>query len=230
MVVILFDIDGTLLSTRGAGQQAMNAAIAPDVSRDATWPDVRFAGRTDRSIIHDHLRAYDLPTTHEHYVAYRDRFLSRLPDHLSSNQGCVLPGVVEALDRLTAMPAIHLGLLTGNMKQAARMKLDHYELSGYFYDGDEVTGGFGDDHFERSDVAREALQNVVERLGGAPWEVWVVGDTPHDVSCARAISANVLAVATGGFTRDQLDDADLVVEDLTVADAWWAAITRGLPA
>jgi len=103
------------------------------------------------------------------------------------------------------MRAPALGLLTGNTRAGARIKLAHYGLDQYF-----DFGGFGDNHFERDDVAREALSATRERLGDAVDldRVWVIGDTPNDVRCGRAIQARTIAVATGDHTREELAAAN----------------------
>jgi phosphoglycolate phosphatase-like HAD superfamily hydrolase len=121
-----------------------------------------------------------------------------------------------------------LGLLTGNVRAGARVKLSHFRLYDYF-----PFGGFGDDHFDRDDVAREALAEVQRRFDGAirPERIWVIGDTPLDVRCARAIGARAVAVATGWHTAEELDQhrPDLLLADL--ADpapllACWGGDTR----
>lgn len=234
MRIILFDIDGTLISTAGAGQSAMNVVSAETGTRRGDSAKLKYAGRTDKAIIRDHLQEYGIPETPENYQAYRDRFLQRLPDHLSARQGHVLPHVPTTIARLLEL-SYELGLVTGNMRDAARLKLEHYGLAGYFYtrgpanNGQRAAmGGFGDDHFHRDDLAREALEDVRQRLGQhlSGDDVWVVGDTPRDVSCAKAIGANVLAVATGSYSLEELrqTDADLVCHDLERADDWWSAL------
>jgi phosphoglycolate phosphatase-like HAD superfamily hydrolase len=227
MQIILFDIDGTLITTGGAGQSAMDIVSADHGTLDADPSQVSYSGRTDKSIIRDHLRLFGIEETAANYAAYRADFLTKLPKQLADREGQVLPSVVETLEKL--MPtSLELGLITGNMRAAAKMKLDHYGLSKYFYTRPEAMGGFGDEHFERDDMAREALVDVKRRLGSsvAPDQIWVVGDTPRDVQCARAIGAKVLAVATGRFDYDQLaaTSPDLVCESLADADAWWAQL------
>ena len=113
----------------------------------------------------------------------------------------MLPGIVALLEVLTARDDVVMGLLTGNTREGARIKLAHYGLD-HFFD----FGGFGDNHLERDDVAREALATAQSRVG-FPVDlsrVWVIGDTPTDVSCGRAISARTIAVATGNHTCDEL--------------------------
>ena len=134
----------------------------------------------------------------------------------------MFPGVRPLLDLLHARNDVHLGLLTGNVQQAALLKLTHYELAGYFFQ----FGGYGDDHANRDDIARAALASAAAHLKNndplisqRSINLWVIGDTPHDVQCARAIGANVVAVCTGIFSREQLatSQPDLLLDDLTSA-------------
>jgi phosphoglycolate phosphatase-like HAD superfamily hydrolase len=229
MKVVLFDIDGTLIWTGGAGQRAM-AELAS--GRGAMRPHVRinFSGRTDRSIIADHIRTCGIEGSSHHFDAFRARFLAILPRFLASCDGHVLPGVHEVLTRLGASDGIRVGLLTGNLQEAARIKLAHYDLAHHFFPDTEEApiGAFGDAHFDRDEVARDAMRCVWGRLDPSigPTDVWIVGDTPLDVQCARAVGARVMAVATGNHSLAELQDADpdLAVENLTEVHAWWAEL------
>ena len=233
MQIILFDIDGTLISTGGAGQSTMDIVSAKQGTRSADPSAVKYSGRTDKSIIRDHLRMFGIEETEENYAKYRNDFLEKLPSQLADREGRVLPAVNATLDRLNGS-SYELGLITGNMRAAARMKLDHYQLSSYFYtrsgsNGDqEAMGGFGDAHFERDDMAREALLDVQNRLSADVKgdQIWVVGDTPKDVQCARAIGAKVLAVATGSYSVEQLSqtEPDLLCSSMSEADDWWSEL------
>ena len=229
MKVILFDIDGTLILTQSAGQTAMEkTAAAAKGGELLPAANKSFAGRTDRSIVADHLQRAGIEDNDANYREYCEQFLLRLPGALQERNGRVLPGVIEALERLTSQTSIHLGLLTGNLRRAARMKLDHFDLSPYFYAERDAFGGFGDQHYHRDDVARAAMIEVRERVSPEidPKDVWVIGDTPRDIQCARAIEANVVAVETGGYSREQLaaGKPDLLISDLQNADAWWDAL------
>ncbi len=233
MQIILFDIDGTLISTGGAGQSTMDIVSVNQGAKNADPSTVTYSGRTDKSIIRDHLRIFGIEETPENYAAYRAEFLSKLPKQLAQRQGNVLPKVVETLERLKPSHC-ELGLITGNMRAAAQMKLNHYELSHYFYTRDgsngdaQAMGGFGDEHFERDDMAREAMTDVRRRFGPdvSGEQIWVIGDTPKDVQCARAIGARVLAVATGGYNLDQLaaTSPDMACPSLDHADEWWSEL------
>ena len=225
MIVVLFDIDGTLITTKGAGQAAMRRVAHQATGTTPTDRRLQFAGRTDRSIINDHFEAYGIENTPDNFSTFCQTFIQRLPQQLEESEGRVLPGIQEMLQRLTDEPHIHLALLTGNMRKAARIKLDHFGITSPFLHEGEIIGGFGDTHPDRDDVARDALGEVRSRMGLEvdPANVWVIGDTPHDVRCARAIGASVMAVATGSYSREELHatDPDLVVDNMLAAHGWW---------
>lgn len=207
--VLLFDIDGTLVRTGGAGKAAVEAALMQHFGVAAIRDTVGYSGRTDLDILADVLAVHDLEPTAERIAAFADAYLERLPAQLIERGGQTCPGVVELLDRLRHRS---LGLLTGNTRRGARHKLQHYGLWDRFQ-----FGGFGDHHRDRDDVARAALDAVHKFLGPVPPEsIWVIGDTPLDVKCARAIGARAVAVATGWHPIEELrtTGADLVVETL----------------
>lgn len=212
MPIILFDIDGTLVRTGGAGKAAMEAALAEDFGV-ACAAEVPYSGRTDRAIGRDLLIAHGIDPCPENQRRLHDGYLARLPAMLRSIPGRVCPGVGTLLAALRPRESVVLGLLTGNVRRGAAHKLGHFGLWEYF-----PVGGFGDDHFDRDDVARAALAAVAAHLDRPvnPAEVWVIGDTPLDVRCARAIGARAVAVATGWTPLEELRaaGADLVLPDL----------------
>ncbi len=201
MHVCLFDIDGTLIHTRGAGMAALRDGLRAAFGVAEPTDQVAVHGRTDRGITRDLFRFHGIEDIPEHWTRFRESYVQVLPQSLAQRPGMVLPGIVPLLETLKAREDVSLGLLTGNTREGARIKLAHYGLDGYFN-----FGGFGDDHFERDDVAREALAVAKSRLHGNCdlQHVWVIGDTPTDVSCGRAIGARTLAVATGNHTWDEL--------------------------
>jgi phosphoglycolate phosphatase-like HAD superfamily hydrolase len=217
MRIWLFDIDGTLISTGGAGQLAMAAALAEGFGCPADTGDVPFSGRTDRSIVRDLFALHQIDDSPEHWQRFVDHYLRLLPQLLAHRRGRVLPGVMPVLDSLVAASAQTVGLLTGNVPIGATAKLTHYQLSQYF-----AFGFYGDRHHHRDEVAIEARQVLRGRFPDRPddLDIWVVGDTPGDIQCARAIGARVIAVATGLFSVPQLEaaGADLVVADLGQLD------------
>jgi phosphoglycolate phosphatase len=201
MHVLLFDIDGTLLSSGGAGQAAMEAVLRRDFLPELPAVNIPTAGRTDRAICTDLFREFGLNPESEDWQRFHAAYCQELPRHLRQRSGVVLPGVLELLEQVSQREDVLVGLLTGNFREGARLKLSHYDLHHHFR-----CGGYGDHHLDRDDVAREAWQAVREILPEAAIErTWVLGDTPADIRCARAIGANVLAVATGMFGISELE-------------------------
>jgi phosphoglycolate phosphatase-like HAD superfamily hydrolase len=212
MPIILFDIDGTLVRTGGAGKAAMETALREEFQIQLRAEEIPYSGRTDRAIGSDLLRAHGVEPTAANLSRLIEGYLARLPGALGAYAGVVCPGVKELISALRPRADVLLGLLTGNVRRGAERKLGHYGLWGDF-----PVGGFGDEHPERDDVARAALRSVESHVGGAvnPADVWVIGDTPLDVRCARAIGARAVAVATGWH---ELDDLRASGPDFALAD------------
>lgn len=200
MRVILFDIDGTLIHTNGAGRDALNVALSREFGVTDPHP-VDLSGRTDRGICRELFEIHGIPQTEENWDRFRHAYLEALDEHLHQRQGMVLPGVNDLVGSLKQQANVALGLLTGNIREGARRKLARYGLAGHF-----AFGGFGDDHCERDDIAREALAASRRHCGDhvCADDIWVIGDTPLDVRCARSIGARVIAVATGFATVEAL--------------------------
>ncbi|MCS6850367.1 MAG: haloacid dehalogenase-like hydrolase [Gemmataceae bacterium] len=214
MNVYLFDIDGTLISSGGAGKAALEAALASEFGICHVIDKVQLSGRTDRAILFDLVRHAGLGDAADAWGRLRRAYLRHLPDCLDRSSGRILPGIAEFLASVHGRDDVLLGLLTGNIRDGARIKLGHFGIDHYF-----TVGGFGDDHLDRDDVAREALREVRRRLSGAICleQVWVIGDTPLDIRCARAIGARVAAVATGWHTLADLavHQPDLLLRDFS---------------
>ena len=218
MNILFFDIDGTLIDSGGAGRLAMESALLAEFGITVSDQHVPYAGRTDSAIIGDLLRAHELEVTPENIKRFLVAYLGHLPLCLTQRQGQALPGVRPLLEALQGRSDVLLGLLTGNVEAGATNKLSYFGLNHFFQ-----CGGFADNLVERNDVARAARQRAEQHLGREIDEtitLWVIGDTPHDVTCGRAIGARVLAVATGSHTVAQLQsaDPDHVVSDLTDTD------------
>ena len=213
MIACLFDIDGTLLASGGAGKAALETAFT-EVFGIALRVQIPYSGRTDRAIARDLLTQHGLDASEAHWDKLQAGYLARLPDSLNRHHGRVLPGILALLQELRKRGDVAIGLLTGNVRAGARVKLGHFGLFEHF-----AFGGFGDNHFDRDDVAREALAAVHGHVGKhiVPERIWVIGDTPLDVRCARAIGAKVVAVATGAHTVEQLCAAtpDLTLNNLS---------------
>ena len=220
MYAVLFDIDGTLVQTGGAGQLAFAETFAAEFGVPQISGAARFAGRSDRAIAMELLKVHGLPATEDNWRHFRSAYLKRLPEALIRQQGKVLPGVGELLDALDTVMHSAVGLLTGNIREGAAKKLDYYGLGRRF-----AFGGFGDDTNDRCEIAAialaEAERHIAERSGRRVplWGAMVIGDTIHDIRCARAIGAVAVAMPTGGSTREELaaEGPDILLDDLSDA-------------
>jgi phosphoglycolate phosphatase-like HAD superfamily hydrolase len=217
MYLILFDIDGTLVLTGGAGVRAMNRACEDLVRGQNAMAGVTFAGRTDWSILDDILRNHGHTLDDMLLEELRRRYVTHLEEEIVlPGRGVkdVMPGIRELLDALQARDDVRLGLLTGNFVEGARIKLGHFDLWKYF-----PWGAFGGDAANRNDLVPIAVSRAKEHGidNVPPANVIVVGDTPNDVECARAANATPVAVATGSYTMEQLREAgaEIVFDDLS---------------
>jgi phosphoglycolate phosphatase-like HAD superfamily hydrolase len=200
--LLLWDIDGTLVYMDRAGERALLIAIRELYQRDlGTHLPVDLRGRTDTSIARDLLAWLGQPVTPEEQTRFQNAYLNLLPTTLPIVKPFVHPGIRQALDAIHAHPEIHQALLTGNLREGARLKLSHLGLWDYF-----EFGAFADDSHIRDELGPYALARAKEKLGIAfpPDRVYIIGDTPHDIACGKAIGAKTIAVATGAFTVDQL--------------------------
>lgn len=222
MYLILFDIDGTLVLTGRAGMRAMNLACRDVVRSDDAMRGVNFAGRTDWSILDDVMRKFgrtlDAPLLDE----LRRRYVRHLVEEIQSpGEGVkdVMPGIRELLEALGTRDDVGLALLTGNFIESAQIKLEHFDLWKYF-----PCGAFGGDAASRNDLVPVAMTRARESglADVDPGHVLVVGDTPHDVECALVAGARPVAVATGGYSMEDLraSGADIVFEDLSDTNAF----------
>ena len=199
MRVLLFDIDGTLIRSGGAGKAAMEAGLTSAFGVTEIHDRVSYSGRTDPCIARDLLAVHGVEPTEANVRRLHQEYLSHLPGTLRRKGGEVLPGIEAAL-RGERQGAV-VGLLTGNIRAGAEVKLRHFGLWDHF-----PFGGFADGLEDRDDVARRALAEAERHVGRPidPADVWVIGDTPLDVKCARAIGARAVVVQTGWHHRDEL--------------------------
>lgn len=212
--LVLFDIDGTLIRTGGAGVKAFAQTAEHLFGRPGGTERLRFHGRTDLSLVREFFRLQDLPDSPVEVERFLTAYLHFLDEQLSRHRGEICPGVgalIQALRQVPDPPKI--GLLTGNVRLGAHLKLSAHGLADEF-----EFGAFGDDHENRNELARIALAKARQKWPGS-WsgsEVLVVGDTPADIECARAIDAHCLAVATGGSALAELleHSPTLAVESL----------------
>jgi phosphoglycolate phosphatase-like HAD superfamily hydrolase len=203
MKLILFDIDGTLISTGLAGSDAMQWAFAELYNIPNAFAGIEMSGRTDPAILYDALTAHNIAshehaahTFHECYIPHLRRALQQ-----PERQRRLMPGFPALLDLLAARDDLILGLLTGNFAMGAQLKLESFALWQYFR-----LGAYGSDHHDRNALVPVAQQRLQTLLGHAipGQQTYVIGDTPRDIACARAHGACAIAVATGSYSVEAL--------------------------
>jgi len=217
--LVLFDIDGTLVRTGGAGVKAFAKVFETEFNAVDGFERMKFGGRTDTGLVREFFGYHNIPATAENFSRFFERYVFWLDHILRDSQTSVCTGVREFIGGLQALsePPV-IGLLTGNIRLGAEIKLRHAGLWDVF-----VTGGFANDSEERDKIAAIAKQRgsrlLNEELRGE--QVVVIGDTPLDIRCARAIGAKVLAVATGMVPIEELEShkPDWALKDLSELDA-----------
>jgi phosphoglycolate phosphatase-like HAD superfamily hydrolase len=226
--LVLFDIDGTLLLTAGAGRRAITQALVEMVGDADVFRRVRFDGKTDPQIVTELLEAAGDPAPRHpaRIKALCDRYTELLERELLlvTTRITVMPGVFPLLDRLEGKSTALLGLLTGNLARGAELKLSAAGLDPARFH----VGAFGSDSANRPDLPPLAAARAEPLLGRVPSgaDVVIIGDTPADVACGAGIGARAVAVATGSYTVDQLAACapHAVFADLSDTDAVVSAI------
>jgi len=227
MKLVLFDIDGTLLSSDGAGRGAIRNALLDEMGTTGPIDDFRFDGKTDPQIVRDLMLAAGHPAESEiHVQAVCDRYVQLLEREFEGGRrtSSVFPGVRELLDELEARADVMLGLLTGNIAAGARLKLSAVEIEMERF----RVGAFGSDSADRRALPSVAAARAAELMGTAPQgeQIVIIGDTPADVTCGESVGARALGVATGSYVAADLHAAGAyaVFEDLSHTDGVVAAI------
>jgi phosphoglycolate phosphatase-like HAD superfamily hydrolase len=213
---ILFDLDGTLVSTGGAGKRSLEQAVAEVTGVVGGVTRLRLDGMTDRAIVREAVRSGrpegSNTCSEEEIDRVLERYLPILASGIATTEYRVLPQVAEQLG-LLASRGLAVGLGTGNVEQGARIKLERGDLNRLL-----PFGGFGSDSEDRAQLLRTGILRASTLLGRSldPAEVWIVGDTPKDIAAARAVGARVVAVATGGFSVQELEShrPDVTLPDL----------------
>ena len=214
---IFFDVDGTLILTDGAGKRALAKAIKNKFGLGSSTADINFAGRTDLSICKELHELNRVPFVESEFEKFMGLYLSELEVELKKANGSILPGVERLLNRLLNDDRYYLGLITGNIKKGAFSKLSSHGIDNFF-----SFGGFGDFQELREDIAREGKRDAenLYKKEILPEQMLVIGDTPHDVTCSRAIGAKCLAVCTGYASRASIEaeNPDWILENLEHTD------------
>jgi phosphoglycolate phosphatase-like HAD superfamily hydrolase len=214
--LLLWDIDGTLISTGAAGQRAIRRATA-ERFEGGDLNGVEIAGRTDVGIGRQILSKYGATVDDNSVHSFLDLYVERLAEELPRGKGRVLPGVLELLQDAATKSDLALGLLTGNLERGAKLKLEHYDLWRFF-----AFGAFADDHSDRNELGAFALSRARQVTGTnfAAAQVDVIGDTGHDIACGKAFGARTIAVATGPWSAGQLKEhePDFLFDDLANVD------------
>lgn len=204
-ILVLFDIDGTLVDLHGAGRRAFTMALAETFGWTDELQYIQFAGATDLDVLRQICRRHDHACT----PSDEHRFFVNLPKHLQratdSSSLTVLPGVRDLIERLSANPSYLVGLVTGNIESCAQIKLEVAGLHGEF-----LIGAFGHEHADRMEIAKLALARAQAHLGKNRFlgERFLIGDTPADIQAAHTIGAKAIAVATGHYSIDDLRQAN----------------------
>ncbi len=229
--LLLFDIDGTLVLTGGAGARAMDRAFESVFQVRDAFGGIPMPGRTDPLILDDALARAGIGADSAAVARFRERYEIELADELaqsSPGRAIMMAGVRELLEILVSRRDVFLALLTGNYSEAARIKLTHFDLWRYFR-----CGAYGEDARERSALVPVAVARA--RACGMPRmdpdRMIVIGDTPLDVACARVAGVRSIAVMTGGCSAAalRLSGAEAVLEDLSDAGAFLRLIEEPAP-
>jgi phosphoglycolate phosphatase len=223
MKFILFDIDGTIMDSGGAGTRAMDTAFMELFSVRNAFQTIRMAGKTDMQILREGCELHSIDCSNGVIPEFYRLYARYLKENIKSAGGHLKPGVREALRILHARKECILGLLTGNIEEGARIKLDFFGLNDYF-----GIGAFGNDDEDRDRLLPIALDKLFKRdsLQLSFRECIVIGDTPRDVSCSKPYGAFSVAVATGPYSAASLFEAgaDVVLNDLSDTEAFMSIL------
>jgi phosphoglycolate phosphatase len=215
--LLLFDIDGTLIHSGGAGIEALKRALKERFGIEDDLHDIEIAGMTDSGIVVSILKKHKIPATTENVAAFLDSYVHFLSRELPRREGKLLPGVLELLEKLKGRKHVVLALLTGNVSRGARLKLGHYGVWHFF-----EFGAFADDHQDRNQLGPFARARAQEKHGRefTAGEIDVIGDTPRDIACGKALGARTIAVATGSWSREKLAEhhPDILIDNLSDAN------------
>ncbi|MDD5261975.1 MAG: HAD family hydrolase [Methylacidiphilales bacterium] len=200
--LLLWDIDGTLVSVGKAGEIALVIAMERLFGVKTDIQKIDFRGRTDTWIGVQLFKQAGIEETPRNIHDFKEAYLAVLKEQLPMSVGKVHPGILDILEQARLRPDCVNALLTGNLERGAKIKLEHYDVWSYF-----EFGAFADDSQLRNELGPVALKRALEKTGlhFKPEQVYVIGDTPHDIECGKVIGAKTIAVATGGYSRVELE-------------------------
>jgi len=212
--IIFFDIDGTLLHTHSAGREAFSRTLTQVFGDDRGLEEISFAGATDLDVLEQIMLTRGTRVSREQCDTFFKCLAVSLMETIANQQTVVFPGVRELLAALSRQQQVVVGLITGNTEQGARIKVGSAGIHEHF-----LLGAFGCEHADRESIARLALARAQAKIGGAvaPARVFLIGDTPADITAAASIGAVSIAVATGNFNKEALRKAgaDYILHDLS---------------
>ena len=218
--LFLFDIDGTLIRTHGAGSRSLARAFQHILRQTPPIDSVPFAGRTDTEIIQDLLHLMGVPEHAREDIQQQliRAYTTILQRELETHPPEVLPGIPELLQHLHTLPATYLGLVTGNLKTSAYLKLRAAGLADYF-----PVGSFADDASHRNalpPIAVKRARAYYKLPESVSLDIFVIGDTPRDIQCSRTLPARSVAVCTGPYSRKELEahNPDFLFSDFQATD------------
>jgi phosphoglycolate phosphatase-like HAD superfamily hydrolase len=214
--LILFDIDGTLISAGGAGTRSMNMAFIELFGIRDAFENIPMAGKTDIQIMKEGLKLHGF-SCNGNVEKMLSMYLTHLRTEIDNPMKSLKPGILNALDHLKK-EGMALGLLTGNLEKGARIKLGIFGIEDYF-----LAGAFGSDHEDRDKLLPIAIEKFKRmNFDFTPHTCIVVGDTPRDVQCAKIHGAHCIAVATGPYAKEELlmTDADIVIDSFKETDKY----------
>jgi phosphoglycolate phosphatase len=215
--LLLFDVDGTLIHSAGAGVESLKVTLAERFGINDDLGDIEIAGMTDSGIVMNILNKHRIPATNDNVAAFLDTYVHFLSLELPRRAGVLLPGVLELLNKLKNRAHLVLALLTGNVSRGAQLKLEHYGVWHFF-----EFGAFADDHHDRNQLGSFARTRAQEKHGYEfkADQIDVIGDTPRDIACGKAFGARTIAIATGSWPREALSahNPDFLFDDLSNVD------------
>lgn len=221
--LLLWDIDGTLISVHGAGAAALCQAMKVAFGIDADMDGIELGGRTDSMICRVFFDKYGVDMAERNVHDFFEAYLQSLRQQLVEKDGIGHPGTLEILEQARQREDLVQGLLTGNLARGARSKLEHFRIWHYF-----EFGAFGDYHHDRNKLGPVALEEAFKASGVEfrPEDVFVIGDTPHDIACGKAIEAKTIAVATGASAFETLasNEPTALFRDLSDTAAFFRVV------